>query len=62
MVDGEDVAGGLLGNRSATATETVRISPTTLGYHMADATMAITFADETANPSVIVMKLRFTAN
>jgi len=62
MVDSEDVAGGLLANRSATATQTVQISPATLGYHMADATMAITFADETASPSVIVMKLRFTAN
>lgn len=62
VVDGEDVAGSALLNRSATATETVVIAPATKGYHMADQTMAITFANQTANPSTIVMKLRFTSN
>jgi len=60
--DGEDVAGGLLADRSATATETVAISPTTKGYHLADKIIAITFADNSANPSTIVMTLRFTSN
>lgn len=59
VVDGEDIAGGLLANRSTSATQTVAIAPTTLGYHMADGTMAVTFANNTANPSTIVMTLRF---
>lgn len=62
VVDGEDVSGSLLLNRSAANTETVAIAPATKGYHMADGTMVITFANETANPSTIVMKLRFTRN
>ena len=62
MVDGEDIAGGLLANRSTSATQTVVLAPTTLGYHMADGTMLITFANQTANPSTIVMTLRFTTN
>ena len=59
---GEDVAGGKLADRSATATETVLIAPSTQGYHMTDAAFAITFANQTANPSTIVLKLRFTNN
>jgi hypothetical protein len=62
LVDGEDIAGTLLADRSATATETVVIAPTTKGYHMSDQAMVITFANETANPSTIVMKLRFSSN
>ena len=60
--NGEDVAGGLLANRSSTATETVVVAPATLGYHMTDQSIAITFANQTASPSVIVMTLRFTSN
>ena len=60
VVGGEDIAGGKLANRSDTATQTVAIAPTTQGYYMADGTMVITFANETASPSIIVMKLRFT--
>jgi hypothetical protein len=62
MVNGEDIAGGLLADRSATATQTVLIAPTTLGYHMAGDTIAITFANQTANPSTISIKLRFSEN
>jgi len=62
VVAGEDVAGGLLANRSTSATQTVQISPTTLGYQMMDEVMAITFANNAANPSTVVMKLRFTIN
>jgi len=62
VVNGEDIAGTLLTDRSATLTQTVAIAPTTLGYHMADEAMAITFADNTANPSVIVLTLKFTDN
>ena len=62
MVGDEDIAGGLLANRSATVNETVVIAPTTLGYHMMDGSMVITFAAETANPSTIDMTLRFTVN
>lgn len=62
VVDSEDIAGGLLADRSASATETVAIAATTKGYHMADGIMSITFANNTANPSVIVMTLRFTTN
>ena len=60
--DGEDIAGGLLADRSATATETVVIAPTTKGYHMTDKLISITFANETANPAVIVLTLRFIIN
>jgi len=62
VIAGEDIAGGLLADRSATATQTVLMAPTTLGYHMTDTAFAITFANQTANPSTIVMKLRFTNN
>jgi hypothetical protein len=62
VVDGEDVAGGKLADRSATATETVVIASSTIGYFMMDGAMSITFAGNTANPSVIVMTLRFTSN
>jgi hypothetical protein len=62
LATGEDIAGGLLADRSATARQTVAICPTTLGYHMNDGTIAITFANQTASPSIIVMTLRFTKN
>lgn len=62
VVNGEDIAGGSLVDRSTSATQTVLVAPTTQGYHMADGTMAITFANETASPSTIVMTLRFTIN
>lgn len=62
LVDGEDIAGGLLLNRSATATQTVMIAPTTIGPYMVDQPIVITFANETAESSTIVMKLRFTTN
>jgi len=62
VVGGEDVAASRLANRSATATETVVISDSTKGYPMMDGIMSITFANQTANPSEIVMTLRFTAN
>ena len=62
VVDGEDVAGGLLADRSTSATQTVAIASSTQGYHMADQSMAITFANEVASPSTIVLKLRFTKN
>lgn len=62
VTEGEDIAGTLLNNRSDTATETVAIAPTTKGYHMTDQAISITFANEAANPSTIVMKLRFTVN
>lgn len=62
LVDSEDVAGGKLADRSASATQTVLIADSTIGYFMMDGTMAITFANETANPSTIVMVLRFTSN
>lgn len=62
MVDGEDVAGGSLADRDTANTETVAVCPATKGYHMADGTMLITFANNTANPSTIVLKLRFTDN
>ena len=62
VVDGEDIAGTLLANRSATATETVAIAPSTKGFHMMDSTMAITFANDTEAASTIVMTLRFTQN
>jgi P pilus assembly chaperone PapD len=62
VVNGEDIAGGLLADRSASATETVAISPTTLGYPILDEAIAITFANNTANPSDIVLTLKFTDN
>ena len=62
LVNGEDIAGSLLTDRSASATETVAIAPTTKGYHMLDEAIAITFADNSANPSVIVLTLKFTDN
>ena len=62
VVNGEDIAGGLLGDRSATATQTVAIAPDTLGYHILDEAIAITFANNSANPSVIVLTLKFTDN
>ena len=63
VVSGEDIAGGLLADRSATATQTKVICPTNLGYHIMDNNdMAITFANNTANPSVIVMDLEFVKN
>jgi hypothetical protein len=63
MVDGEDIAGGLLADRSATNTETVLIAPTTKGYPiMGDSAMAVTFANNTANPSTIVIRFKFVKN
>lgn len=62
VVDGENVCGTSLSDRSATATETALIAPTTQGYHMIDQTMALTFANNSANPSTIVIRLRFTNN
>lgn len=62
MVNGEDITGSLLLNRSASATQTVIIAPSTLGYHLAKDPIVITFANETANPSTIVLTLRFIAN
>ena len=63
VVDGEDIAGGLLADRSASATETVLIAPTTKGYPiMGDSAMAVTFANETASPSVIVITFKFVKN
>jgi len=62
LVNGEDIAGSLLIDRSATLTQTVAIAPTTLGFHLADEAIAITFANNTANPSVIVLTLKFTDN
>jgi hypothetical protein len=62
VVNGEDIAGGLLADRSSTATQTVAIAPTTIGYTIMDEIMAITFANNTDNPSVIVMTLKFTDN
>ena len=63
VVSSEDVAGGLLADRSASATETKIICPTTQGYHIMDNNdMAITFANNSANPSTIVMDLEFVKN
>jgi hypothetical protein len=63
LVNGEDVAGGLLADRSATATETVVIAPPTKNYPiMGDSAMVVTFADETANPSIIVITFKFVKN
>lgn len=63
VVNGEDIAGGLLADRSATNTETVLIAPTGKGYPiMGDSAMAVTFTGETANPSTIVIKFKFVKN
>lgn len=62
LVNGEDIAGSLLLDRSATLTQTVVIAPATLGYYLAKDPIVITFANETANPSTIVLTLRFVAN
>lgn len=63
VVNGEDIAGGLLADRSASNTETVVIAPTTKGYPiMGDSAMAVTFTGETANPSTIVIKFKFVKN
>jgi hypothetical protein len=62
VVDGETISGTLLNDRSATLTQTVAIAPTTIGYFMMDDVMTINFADQTANPSTIRMKLRFITN
>jgi hypothetical protein len=59
---GEDIAGGLLANRSSTLTQTVAIPPPTLFWHMVDGTIVVTFANITANPGIVVMTLRFTRN
>ena len=63
VVSSEDVAGGLLADRSTSATQTKIICPTTQGYHIMDNNdMAITFANNSANPSTIVMDLEFVKN
>lgn len=63
VVDSEDIAGGLLADRSTSATQTKVICPTNIGYHIMDSNdIAITFANETANPSTIVMDLEFVKN
>lgn len=62
VVNGEDIAGSKLIDRSSTATETVAIAPTTPGYHMMDSAMVITFANETDAGAIIVIKFRFTSN
>jgi hypothetical protein len=62
VVNGEDVAGGLLADRSTSATQTRIMTYPTIGYPIMNETMAITFADNTANPSTIVLKLNFVEN
>ncbi len=62
VVDGEDVANGLLNNRSDTATETVVINSSPKGYPMMDGTMVLTHTNTTANPATIVETFRFTRN
>jgi hypothetical protein len=63
MVNGEDIAGGLLVDRSTSATQTKAIASSAIGYFMVDEDrIIITFANEVANPATIVMTLRFTAN
>jgi hypothetical protein len=63
VVSGEDIAGGLLADRSASATQTKIICPENIGYHIMDNNdMAITFANNTANPSTIVIDLEFAKN
>jgi hypothetical protein len=63
VVSGEDVSGGLLADRSTSATQTKIICPENIGYHIMDNNdVAITFANNTANPSTIVMDLEFVKN
>jgi len=62
LATGENVCGTLLGDRSATARQTVSISPATLGFHITDGTIAFTFANITSNPGIFVMTLRFAEN
>ena len=62
VVGGEDIAGGLLANRSSTLTQTVAIAPTTLGYYMGDGAIVMTFANITSNPGIFVMKMYWTTN
>jgi hypothetical protein len=62
VMGGEDIAGGLLVNRSSTLTQTVAMAPSVLGYHMADGTIVMTFANITAAPGIFVMTQRWTAN
>lgn len=62
LVNSEDMANSRLLNRSSSATETIVIADSTKGYWLASETMAITFANNTANPSTIVLKLKFCEN
>lgn len=62
VVNSEDVANGRLLNRSTSSTETIVVGDATKGFWMASETMAITFANNTANPSTIVLKLKFCEN
>lgn len=63
VVSGEDVSGGLLADRSTSATQTKIICPENIGYHIMDNNdVTITFANNTANPSTIVMDLEFVKN
>lgn len=60
---GEDITNGTaLLNRSTSTTQTALITDSTRGYHMLDSTLAVTFANITSNPGIIVMKFRFTSN
>jgi hypothetical protein len=62
LATGEDIAGGLLIDRSATLRQTVTIAPTTLGYHMIDGIIVFTFANITSNPGIFTLRLRCTTN
>ena len=63
VASGEDIAGGLLADRSTSATQTKVICPANIGYHIMDSEdIAITFANNTANPSTIVIDLEFVKN
>lgn len=62
LVTGEDVAGGLLADRSSTLRQTVSIAPPTLNYYMVDGSIVFTFANITSNPGVFVMTNRFSSN
>lgn len=62
LVNAEDIAGGLLADRSSTVAQTVVMTPSTLGLPITDDIITITIANETASPSTFVMLLRFTAN
>jgi hypothetical protein len=59
LIGGEDIAGGLLADRSATATQTVCIAPAVKNYRRVKDTMSVTFANNTASPSIIVLTLDF---